>query len=139
MVLNSDDWDKLNDFIILDDFLLTHAGLHPVYIPSSVKNIEDVKIWLPEQLKRAHKLRSENVRHWIFNQGYRMGEDKIGGIFWCDANHEFHPHGNIKQMFGHTHQKEGVKIFDGGRDFCLDTFLRNYIMVVDGQLEIKSL
>lgn len=138
-VMNGDDWDKLNDFIILDDYLLTHAGLHPIFIPSGVKTIKDVEKWLPRQLEDAHKLRRENVPHWIFNQGYRMGQQNYGGIFWCDANHEFVPHSSVKQIFGHTYQRDGIKDFGGMQNICIDTFLRNYIMVSNGVIEFKSL
>jgi hypothetical protein len=144
-VMNSNDWDKLNDFIILDDFLLTHAGLHTIFMPSGVTSIKDVKEWLPRQVEQAHKIRRENVPHWIFNQGYRMGQQNIGGIFWCHAGsvrspyQEFQPRKGIKQIFGHTYQENGVKIFGDTDNFCIDTFLRNYIMVEDGQLSIKSL
>lgn len=148
-VMGYEDWDKLNDFIILDDILLTHAGLHTIFMPSSIKTIGDIKKWLPREVEQAHKLRRENVPHWIFNQGYRMGEQNIGGIFWCHAGmehssepdaryQEFQPRKGIKQMFGHTYQEKGVKIFGDTDNFCIDTFLKNYIMVTDGQIEIKS-
>jgi hypothetical protein len=137
-VMRGDDWDKMYDFLILDDYLLTHAGLHSVFIPSGVKSIEDVEKWLPKSLEQAHKLRRENVPHWIYNQGWRMGQSNFGGIFWCDADNEFVPHPNIKQMFGHTHQ-ETIKDFGGKRNICIDTFLREYIIVSNGNVEFKSI
>jgi hypothetical protein len=144
-VMNHDDWDKLNDFIILDDFLLTHAGLSSSHIPAQIQDIKALLPYLTREVIIAHKLRRENVPHWIFNQGYRMGHQNIGGIFWCHAGskkspyQEFQPREGIKQIFGHTYQEDGVKVFGETNNFCIDTFLRNYIMVEDGQLSIKSL
>jgi hypothetical protein len=138
-VMSGRDWDKVDDFLILDDYLLTHAGLHSIFIPSGVKNIEDIKQWLPKQVEDAHRLRRENVPHWIFNQGYRMGHPNFGGIFWCDARHEFVPHPTIKQIFGHTYHGDGIKDFGLMQNICIDTALRNYIIVSNGNIEIKSL
>lgn len=137
LILKYQDWEKLNDFIILDDFLLTHAGLHPCYIPSSLQTTEELKDWLVNSLQNAYKKRSKNEKHWIYNRGCRMSEDNVGGIFWCDADEEFRPHPKFKQIFGHTYQEKGIKDFGENRNLCIDTFLKNYIIINNGILEKK--
>jgi hypothetical protein len=99
--LTPDDWAKFKLYYWLDDWLITHAGLHANY---RALLGEDLKKGLEAAEVEARKtMNTGDKPHWFFNVGYcRGGWASWGGITWCDFEDEFSPVPGLKQIFGHT-------------------------------------
>jgi len=84
-------------------FLFSHAGLHPTLLPQGLTPKTLVEKVLP---KVWQNFMNPNYPHNnIFSAvgDCRGGPDKVGGLVWCDWNHEFEPSPKTgKQVFGHT-------------------------------------
>ena len=75
--------DKFNWFIFIDGFLCTHAGLHYNFLPSIIKNNEDVYEYLITQENEANiKIRTQQP-HWFYGAGRsRGGYQPKGGCIY---------------------------------------------------------
>ena len=101
-----------------EDWLVTHAGLHPdvndmLQKPLMEMSEEDIQ---KEFYNRASPL------HWIGHS--RGGFNPVGGIFWCDFDREFIPVSGLNQIFGHTRQRQGMQKLvskqDNAVNYCID-------------------
>jgi hypothetical protein len=115
-IVTRETWDKLKWYHFLDNkWLLTHAGLHGLNVPDTIKKHSDdrkkfIKL-LSEHLDNSiidgFKSAANNTPHWIFNAGRaRSGHQRVGGITWCDYEREFLPVQGINQLMGHTPQRD---------------------------------
>ena len=112
-------WEKLKWFHVLDNrWLLTHAGLHKLNVPDSIKKfrkdrpkfITALSEWLNEEILKGFRSGAESVGSWVFNAGKaRWGMQRVGGITWCDYEREFFPLMGINQIVGHTPQMQGPR------------------------------
>ena len=113
-ILTKEHWDKLRYYYVLDNtWLITHAGLHPHYIPSEIRDKSDnrkvfykkLKELLASYVSRISVDIPEQRIPSIFNVGHsRRGWAKYGHIIWCDFNREFAPVKGLNQIFGHSPQ-----------------------------------
>lgn len=99
---------------IEDNWLITHAGLHPDIVDAARitnKSIDDVTI--EDDLTPFH---------WIGRS--RGGYAPVGGIWWCDFNDEFKPIPGINQIFGHSSYggKQGIRKLEteNSVNYCID-------------------
>lgn len=129
---------------VVDKWLLTHAGLHPSYLPNSLdRTPEAIDEWLKIETIACHKALRTFKKHWFFNAGMtRGGRCAFGGIEWCDFFGEFDKIHGVKQIVGHTFcaldgRTLEPKWFDEN-NLNLDTNLNHYAIIVDGQVEIKK-
>jgi hypothetical protein len=140
--------DKFNWFIVLDDILLTHAGLDTRLLPSSIKTNDDIFKYLDEQSSYASSKLNSNDVHWFYQVGRsRGGMYKAGGIVWCDFDHEFEPIEDLRQIVGHTsqymtgvskqHNSEGFANIVDANNICIDCFMSEYLTLTNGKLELK--
>ena len=132
--------DKFNWFIFIDGFLCTHAGLHYNFLPSIIKNNEDVYEYLITQENEANiKIRTKQF-HWFYGAGYsRCGDQPKGGIVWLDFDREFAPVEGLNQIVGHTPRKQkGITKYAGTENYCIDTSLSQWLTVTNGKIEVKS-
>jgi len=107
-------WNKLVWYHWLDNrWLLTHAGLHRLNLPVSIidfKNdrptyIKKISDYLDEHIAIGLRKAANNETYWTHNAGRaRWGQERVGGITWCDYNVEFYPIAGINQIVGHTPQ-----------------------------------
>ena len=107
-------WDKLKWYHFLDNtWLLTHAGLHNDNVPRQIKTysndlpkfIAKLSKYLDHEIRRGLDKAANGAESWIFNAGYaRCGNQKVGGITWCDHNTEMHPIIGLSQIYGHSPQ-----------------------------------
>jgi hypothetical protein len=107
-------WDKLAWFHILDDrWLLSHAGLQAHHVPNNISNftgnqsekIKRVAEWLNTTILDGLRNGATGENSWIFHAGIaRYGNQRIGGIIWCDHSKEFVPSSGLWQIYGHTPQ-----------------------------------
>jgi hypothetical protein len=113
----------------VDGYFISHAGLHPFHDKYALRvHPEIILAQLAEgkvdQCLRAGVSRGGNIR--------------VGGIDWLDWD-EFEPIPGMNQICGHTPRPE-VRYREGdrSRNFCIDTQLRHYAVIEDGQVTIKT-
>lgn len=142
-VLTKEDWNKLQWYYVLDDYICTHAGLSIYHLPPLLKvnfTIKDITDYLDEQIKSAEIALINNRGHWLYAAGRaRYGREKWGGLTWFDWDVEFNPIENLNQIVGHTphsqvQYKEGVN----SKNWNLDTHLAYYGIWNGKKMEIKS-
>lgn len=99
-------------------YLLTHAGLHPSYVPLTAKDALDGKVDRAKFMAALINLTCEGA---TFNVPVRddisvrrRGWEAQGGILWRDAYEQL---SDIPQVFGHSRAYNVRKI---GASFCID-------------------
>jgi predicted phosphodiesterase len=112
-------WDKLKWFHFLDGrWLLCHGGLHKLNVPDSIKKfrqdrpkfVAELTGWLDHEIIQGFQAGANGQGSWVFNAGRaRWGQQRVGGITWCDFEREFYPLRGINQIVGHTPQMQGPK------------------------------
>ncbi len=143
-VMTSRHWDKFKFIHWEGDWLFSHAGLTAPHIDGAPK--DDLRGWLEWQENQAQiQLRSSRP-HWFFQAGVsRGGRAPFGGVNWCDVN-EFLPIDGVNQVFGHTPQprpwkydtKRRKKTTVNSDNYCIDTHLWHYGVLVDGNFSISE-
>jgi hypothetical protein len=117
-IVKPKDWNKLKFFHVLDDWFLTHGGIHPYWIdPVKFRKNEPVTITKEELVKKlkhdsleCKKQLTAGKWHWFIVAGFsRSNSPYVGGVTWCDFNQEFHPMRGIHQIVGHTPDRDKVK------------------------------
>jgi hypothetical protein len=132
--------NKFHWFLFVDDYLCSHAGLSNHFLPSIIKDNEDVYEYLINQSNDANiKIRSEQP-HWFYGAGVaRGGYQKKGGLVWLDFDKEFAPIEGLSQIVGHTYRKTGkITEWRNTNNYCIDTNLSEWITITNGKLEIKN-
>ena len=141
--------DKFHWSVVVDDILLTHAGLDRRLLPPICATNEVIFKYLDENNNDARTKLKINEPHWFYGAGYsRGGRNKCGGIVWCDFNEEFQPIDDLRQIVGHTNQwethratqhiTEGVMNIMDANNICIDTSLAQYFVLFNGKLELKN-
>ena len=141
--------DKFYWSIVVDDILLTHAGLDRRMLPPICATNEIIFKYLDQSDNEARTKLKINDLHWFYGVGYaRGGNLKAGGIVWCDFDHEFQPIDDLRQIVGHTNQWETGKATQYHRDgainivdannICIDCNLSQYITITNGKMELKN-
>lgn len=88
-------------------YLLTHAGLHPLFYPAGGS--------ADAMAREINQVGEQHMRAIIdFISQYRGGFDPAGGVVWRDARE---PLADIPQVFGHT---RGLVRRYGEHRFCID-------------------
>lgn len=111
-------WDAISWYHFLDDrWLLSHAGLHKLLVPSIImesrsdrkKYIKELAEFLDTNAEKGIKSAANGEHSWIFNAGFaRWGTQRVGGITWCDYSREFNPFRGMNQIMGHTPSDMGT-------------------------------
>lgn len=121
-VLNHEHFDQFKFFWMTQGFLLTHAGLHPNYMPPHWKTADITTANLKSYLSRESEkclieLCMDNGKHWFFEVGDARCVPprgiEAGGLLWCDAREEFVSVPKVSQVFGHTTFKEYPTVIFG--------------------------
>lgn len=150
-ILTQDDWKKIRFHTWVDQFLVTHAGVHPCHLPQT-NNIDKVKEWLEEQEQEWLELIERNERfgigtknkHWFLNRSIsRGGIDTFPGVLWQDWHEDFAsgswdffaPKFILHQIVGHT-PTGGLKkkYWKGSTNYCVDCLWKT-CMVIDNGVE----
>lgn len=124
VIMKPADWRKLQPACPVDDtYLLTHAGLHPHWLPTEGPGRDEVY----DFIRLAHYRVLSTGFDDLFGAGYsRGGSLPYGGITWLDYG-EFEDSPAFKQVFGHT--KGGNIRKTKGGSYCLDTGLAHYAII----------
>jgi predicted phosphodiesterase len=130
-----EDWDKFQWFLQIDrDILLTHAGLSGYFVRKDWNNEE-----IFEFLKYAERNSLDKLLTGGADWTYSI-TNHHGGILWNRPNcvgFKFFKIPDLRQIFGHTFQRDAI--WQDDENYCIDTGLRDYIVVKDGKIEVKSL
>jgi hypothetical protein len=141
-IINYSFVDKFKWYIWIDNYLCTHAGLHPNFIDPTCKNNEDIDVFLQKESERADSALIAQHEHWFYGAGFsRGGKYRQGGIVWLDFNDEFECVENLNQIVGHTNQRNGtcsVLINDNSDNICIDCFQNQYLVIQDEKINIKK-
>ena len=134
-------------YLWIDDFLCTHAGVHPYHFPPYLElNKRSLNSWLDTQSNYAEANLEAISGHWFYMAGEaRFGNMAFGGILWLDFKHEFEPIIGLNQLVGHTngksirpHHTDGNLNPNDWDNICLDCRLNEYMLIRNGKIEIKS-
>jgi hypothetical protein len=120
-------------FLCWQGRLISHAGLsNELYRSfSKRKSEEEISNWIND----AESALTAGVAHPAFLAGQeRGGPQRVGGIIWCDWK-RFRPIPGIRQILGHT---PADKVRRRKGSICLDTHLRHYGLLENGNLRISS-
>jgi hypothetical protein len=116
---------KLEPFVSINGWLITHAGVSANWLPSYIGSNNLIEA-LGSSLERMH-----------YDIGYaRGGTASCGGIYWCDYYDEFVPVPGVKQIFGHTRARrfgDHQGIVNKGDNYNIDC-----LDYVDEVLRIKD-
>jgi hypothetical protein len=139
--------DKFQWFVWIDDYLCTHAGVHPYHFPPMLEaDKKGISTWLKKAGEHAELSLASGGSHWFFRAGEaRGGSQRIGGIVWADFDDEFEPIDGVKQLVGHTYHRRAVTHYSNrnlaraeANDLDIDCNLTEYLIIHNGKLEIKS-
>jgi len=106
------------------NWLVTHAGLHPIVLDYAVKLNQAFEDDPNSFLYSEYAIQSwiddiHSSAHWIGR--YRGGPNSVGGIFWCDFKAEFAPIEGLNQIFGHTAGREiRTRCTPNSFNYCID-------------------
>lgn len=140
--------EKFLWYVWVDDFLCTHAGLHPYFLhPKMNINQEEVDLFLKREEELCKIAIVSDKPHWMYAAGNaRGGPSKYGGIVWCDFEDEYKPIEGLKQIVGHTysyvnkirsHKTESDNPLEW-QNICIDCNLNEYLIISNGKMEIKQ-
>lgn len=164
-VLGHEHFSRWRFYWLDKSFLLSHAGLHPNYLPPTWKEsdvtLANLKQYLTGEEEKCKIAIQTDGHHWFFAAGDARRRFPIGinegGLLWCDARYEFCPVPNLSQVFGHTKMGQYPRIFrDNGTSVsdrvCLETEIKEsfhwsvaldcqlayYAVIENGVLRIKT-
>jgi Calcineurin-like phosphoesterase len=142
--------DSIGWYVWIDDFLCTHAGVHPYFFPSTLElTKEGITKWLDEEIKKVKITIESGGSHWFYRAGAaRYGNQKYGGVVWLDFDKEFEPVEGLKQIVGHTYNHHGFGVrahhtngnlnLAEANDLCIDCNIVQYLIIENGKVEIKN-
>jgi hypothetical protein len=100
-----------------EGFLITHAGVHPGYVPYLPTDRDVVQHMYNVIQKHSDDLTYPLIKDIGTTRG---GPDTQGGLLWRDADRE--KLARFPQVFGHT--KGYVRRFNQGQSICIDAGVR---------------
>jgi hypothetical protein len=154
-ILTEKDWNLVKPYYYEQDFLMTHAGVHPWLISQyvtkhkktfekyivnnnlSLSTQEIIDLIVQPATEKALKDVSNNISNHWFEAGFaRLGMHKIGGITWLDWQKEFQPIPDINQIVGHSELRiPGQKSTYNSKNYCLDTKSQHIGILENGELK----
>jgi len=152
-VLTIDDWNLIKSYHYEQNFLMTHAGVHPYLISKYVlenkqifgKHIVGDTLQLNTQeivdqiikpaTEEAFKDVSNNSMNIWFDIGFaRLGTQKVGGIIWLDLDIEFQPIPGLNQIVGHSERLvPEQKSTQNSKNYCIDTKSQHIGILENGE------
>ena len=142
--------DKLLWYLWIDDFLVTHAGLHYSYLPPSIVigdfTKDNIDKWLQSEVEKNNIVMASGFQTWFTAAGYaRGGNAKYGGLVWCDFDVEFEPIAGLSQLLGHTphniilapREFGGMNVLESD-NLDVDCHLNQWLIIHNQKLELKS-
>ena len=129
-------WFRLELAILQDDWLISHAGIHPEFWPDAATP-EDALSQLQFEWEGVIGNLFENEDHPLLEAGQaRGGQQTVGGPVWLDWDNEFVDELPYRQIVGHS---AGPKPRQKGRSWCIDCGQLGYGVLESGDLQFISL
>jgi hypothetical protein len=153
-----DHWDKLKWYYKTQGFYLSHAGLCEEIFCHPVNGFSDEYVdW---SIDRGMNHLSAGYDADFCRHGFRMGKQRVGGLIWADWS-ELKPIKGINQIVGHSPAYEtrvkylrsddkvvsgNYSVFERNKpivniysmNYCVDTMLDQYLIIQDGEVNIKE-
>lgn len=133
--LSPADWEKMKLVHYDGDWLYSHAGVNPGWLPKGFSENA-----LDELCREALLTSARGEAHPFLCAGVaRGGGQPYGGVTWQDFNREFQPIPGLHQMFGHTpgdklRTKEDFNFSTGTEsiNLCVDCCQRIALVIKGG-------
>ncbi len=133
-------WERFEPYTYVDQFLVTHAGVHRGFIEGYESAVEDRLRQLWQEATDA--LAERRVLPLLSAGPTRGGAGEAGGITWLDWNREFEPVAGLSQIVGHT-PDERVRLKEDkanqSANWNVDTYLRQVVVVEDGEVVVHAI
>jgi len=128
-------WKGLEGAVLLDGWLLSHAGVHPQWWPADAPDAETRYRRFRDEWQRSVEAIFDEPEPPIFAAGRAPGgKAAVGGPLWMDWNEEFEDALGLPQIVGHTRcPPQSQK----GRSLCIDFAQAAYAVVEDGEVNLK--
>ena len=121
--------------MLLDGWLLSHAGVHPKWWNPAARSIEERARHLKWSWDEAFDQIFEEAEYPIFAPGKaRGGVRPYGGPLWLDFDAEFQDALEVPQIVGH---KRCAKQAQKGCSYCIDMAQGAYAIVEDGVVQLR--
>ena len=138
-VLKPSDWNHWKLFRFVDNWLVSHAGVHPDFAHPR-HGLQ--RHWLERLQKDCLNFLQSGRMHFFVAPGQdRCGpcvSQNIGGIDWLDWS-ALVPIPGLNQLVGHSaHCRVQYKTGENSVNACIDTQLRHYAVIEDGVLTVKE-
>ena len=129
-------WRTLKGAVLLDGWLLSHAGVDARWWPREGKTPADRMQQFAKNWQQALDSIFRETENPLFTVGRARGGTKdVGGPLWLDWDAEFEDNLEVPQIAGHTRcAKETQK----GRSYCIDMMQGAYAVVEDGDMQLQS-
>jgi hypothetical protein len=121
------DMTPLLDYVWVDDYLISHAGISQ------------------DLLDHSKQTYQQYLDEGSFNQiGYaRGGMQPVGGLRWCDWFREFEPVEGLKQVVGHSgyrpeSYRKGILEREGSYNIDCFQYMREVLIIEDGEARIHA-
>jgi hypothetical protein len=135
-ILTESDWSRFVMHVWLDDWLITHAGVHPLYLsPESGASRSAIDALCAECLE---SLREGRMHPLVAAGRSRGGRHPAGGVTWLDWS-ELEPIPGLSQIVGHTPDYDvRWKRAPESVNLCLDTNSQHYVVLEAGEMSVRS-
>ena len=139
--------DSMKWYVWLDDYLVSHAGIHPSFLSPMLKIDKDsIDKWMVDEIHKNEQFLAMGTQGWFTVAGYgRGGSYPVGGLLWADFNCEFKPIEGLKQIVGHTPHIRITNYLNGETvmkpnidNLDIDCNFNQYIIVRDKVITIKN-
>ena len=123
----------------VEGFLLSHAGFHPDFGHPIVGLSEE---WLSLMDFTTRTELSAGIVGPFADAGparWKGARQNVGGPLWLDWDYEFVPIPGLNQIVGHTESRTiRTKHTEDSRNYNIDAHLREYLVIEDGKVSVKS-
>ncbi len=134
---------KFRTHAFVDGWILSHAGFSPYLVGIGTQS--EIMAEIDAQSAQALQCMRSGVFHpFLSVSRYRGGNHLFGGPFWQDWN-ELKPlrtsnGGYCSQLTGHTPAAlpRVIEHSDGSKTVCLDTHMKHFAVIEDGELTIHD-
>jgi hypothetical protein len=129
-------WSASRLSVIVNGWLLSHAGLSPRLLPFRATANDSLAALEQLEAEALQSIASATAPHPLLQAGLvRGGDAPIGGITWLDWDDEFEDALPLPQLVGHTLSREGAR--QHGRSWCLDGAQTCYGVLTEDFLQIS--
>lgn len=128
-------WRSTRLFVVVNGWLLSHAGLAPSFWPEA-PSLDASLAKLDAECATALTTMKAGPHPLLEAGEVRGGDAPVGGITWQDWNDEFVDELPLPQLVGHTSSSSGAR--QRGRSWCLDGRQTSYGVLTGSGLKVRA-